>query len=109
MVGKINYLQYVKCLILLVVQSLTGKLDIQVLYGKYYVCNKMFLLYMQVTDRLLPDVASLLSPAGVFYLVVLPDNRPGYSVNLALKVILNACVFVLTPSILCYYGSLRTR
>ena len=29
-----------KCLILLVVQSLTAKLDIQVLYGKYYLCDK---------------------------------------------------------------------
>ena len=39
MAGKyftINYLPYIKCLILLVVQSLTAKLDIQVLYGKYY-------------------------------------------------------------------------
>ena len=47
-----------------------------------------------MTDRLLPDLASLLSPAGVFYLVVLPDNKPGYSVSLALKVILNACLRV---------------
>ena len=36
----INYLPYIKCLILLVMQSLTAKLDIQVLYGKYYLCNK---------------------------------------------------------------------
>ena len=36
----INYLLYIKCLILLVVQSITAKLDIQVLYGKYYLCNK---------------------------------------------------------------------
>ena len=36
----INYLLHIKCLILLVVQSITAKLDIQVLYGKYYLCNK---------------------------------------------------------------------
>ena len=36
----INYLLYIKCLILLVVQSITAKLDIQVLHGKYYLCNK---------------------------------------------------------------------
>ena len=36
----INYLPYMKCLISLVVWSLTAKLDIQVLYGKYYLCNK---------------------------------------------------------------------
>ena len=36
----INYLLYIKCLILLVVQSITAKLDIQVLYGKHYLGNK---------------------------------------------------------------------
>ena len=43
--GKINNftiidLPYIECLSLLVVQSLTAKLGIQILYGKYYVCNK---------------------------------------------------------------------
>lgn len=31
----------------------------------------------QVTDRLLPHVKELLSPRGLFYLVVLPENKPG--------------------------------
>ncbi|KAL5493460.1 hypothetical protein EMCRGX_G014649 [Ephydatia muelleri] len=30
----------------------------------------------EVTDRLLPDVAALLSRQGVLYLVTVPDNRP---------------------------------
>ena len=40
--STINYLPYIKRLILLVVQLLTAKLDIQViqvLYGKYYLCS----------------------------------------------------------------------
>ena len=71
-------------------------------FSIYY--STIFFLSIQVTDRLLPDIASLLSPAGVFYLVVLPDNKPGYLIILALKVILNACVFYLIPNILCQHG-----
>ena len=37
----INYFPSLKCLILLVVQLLTAKLDIQVLYGRYYLCTNL--------------------------------------------------------------------
>ena len=42
----------------------------------HHVANP-FVFTWQVTDRLLPDIAPLLSPTGVFYLVVLPDSKPG--------------------------------
>ena len=31
----------------------------------------------EVTDKFLPKVASLLSPAGAFYLIVIKENDPG--------------------------------
>ena len=33
--------------------------------------------FIQVTDRLLPDVGGLLSPTGLLYVIVLPHNKPG--------------------------------
>ena len=48
--------------------------------------TKIFMLFMsrhlvclQVTDRLLPSIAQLLSPRGAFYLLALPENQPGRS------------------------------
>ena len=55
----------------------------------------------QVIDRLLPLVPNLLSPRGVFYMVVIKENKPGngscrYTKNLN-SIILFSLVFDKTP------------
>ena len=42
---------YIKCLTSRVVQSLTAKLDIQILDGKYYLCNKSYTMLQKIMWR----------------------------------------------------------
>ena len=42
---------YIKCLISRVVQSLTAKLVIQILDGKYYLCNKSYTMLQKIMWR----------------------------------------------------------
>lgn len=41
----------------------------------------------EVTDRFLPVVAQLLSPAGLFYLITIAENDPGLSIWVSLTIV----------------------